>query len=412
MRALVISPRLPPSSCNGDFGIERRLRLFIEALGQVCEHVSFVYLVPKEVAGSINFQDYAPEKIWNVPGDSAFAPLAQRSETFMNHYLAGAISVNDAPVYFPYLGQEIVLAIKSALSAAPDIVFVDQLHAMLPLLATRQTKIPMLFDLNDLLHKVHWRSLITPPFHIGKLGYAMHIPALFAAEYRAIKAASVTAVCAEADRVAAARICPGQRTVVVSNAVDCPSNPPSLSKDQTLLFLGNYTYEPNVQAAERLVHRIWPRILQACPGARLFIAGGSIGRLPSAKLSIAGVDYLGFVPDLNQLYARTRVVCCPLDVGGGTRLKLIEAAAYGRPMVSTRVGAEGLVFRNGVDILLRDKDAEFADACVTLFGDIEHCSQLGAAARVQMQANYDARSVRSQIVNLVRSIIANDQGGR
>ena len=91
------------------------------------------------------------------------------------------------------------------------------------------------------------------------------------------------------------------------------------------------------------------------------------------------IEFPGFVADLNALYARSRVVCCPIRVGGGTRIKLIEAAAFGKPIVATAVAAEGLGLEPDRDFLLRDTSAQLADACVTALTDDDVAERLAVA---------------------------------
>jgi glycosyltransferase involved in cell wall biosynthesis len=139
--------------------------------------------------------------------------------------------------------------------------------------------------------------------------------------------------------------------------------------------------------------------------ARLIIAGAPAETPWSDQPAPPGVEYRGFVEDLNALYASARVVCSPIVHGSGTRLKLIEAAAFARPMVSTSMGAEGLAFQDGRDILLRENDAELANACVRLLRDDALCRKLGAAARATMMRLYDAHSIEQQIVEMIRDAI-------
>jgi glycosyltransferase involved in cell wall biosynthesis len=96
-------------------------------------------------------------------------------------------------------------------------------------------------------------------------------------------------------------------------------------------------------------------------------------------------SYTDFVDDLNTLYGKTQIVCCPIRTGGGTRIKIIEAASYGKPVVSTRVGAEGLEFEDGTEILLRDEPHQFADEALR--------SRIGQAARAKATKLYDRRNV-------------------
>lgn len=379
------------------------MRLFVDAISRVCSRMSFLHFVPETFIASRKADGFTAQAVWRMPGTMRFAPYARRQETFASYYLKGMVAARHGKAFFPTTGAAQVDAVRQALTPAPHLVFAFQLPAMLPLLAVRPAA-PVFFDLDDLVHRVHRRAATTPPLRPGKVAHLLQVPAILAAERSAIRLAARTSVCADADARFLARLGVGKRIVVVPNAVACPVQAPAIPAEPTLLFLGKYSYEPNVLAAERLVRRIWPIVQRARPDARLLLAGGDIERLPSASKPPAGVECLGFVPDLDALYARTRVVCCPLDVAGGTRLKLIEAAAYARPMVSTRVGAEGLAFRNEKEMVLRDDDDEFAASCLELLSDDARCMRLGNAARLRMQECYDADGVRDRISSLVRNI--------
>jgi len=174
------------------------------------------------------------------------------------------------------------------------------------------------------------------------------------------------------------------------------------------MFIGSHWYKPNGDGAERLLTRIWPLVRARVPGAQLIIAGKSPESIPSYSNPPAGVEFTGFLPDLDALYARSRVVVCPITMGGGTRVKLVEAGGYGKPIVSTRIGAEGLDLEDGVDVLLRDDDRSFADACIRLLSDDTLCARLGAAARAKAVAQYDAAKVERRIANILLSTPTQD----
>ena len=91
----------------------------------------------------------------------------------------------------------------------------------------------------------------------------------------------------------------------------------------------------------------------------------------------------------------------PGDVGGGTRLKIIEAAAYGKVIVSTQVGAEGLDLRDGEEIILRDGARAFAEACIDLLKDLSRCRAMGLAARKAVEPRYDRRHIVSRIKDTI-----------
>jgi glycosyltransferase involved in cell wall biosynthesis len=97
---------------------------------------------------------------------------------------------------------------------------------------------------------------------------------------------------------------------------------------------------------------------------------------------------LGFVPDLAPLYARAGVFVNPMRGGGGTRLKVLEAMAAGKAVVSTAIGAEGLALTPGRDVVVADTAAEFADAVRALLADHGRAERLGQAARALVEARY------------------------
>ena len=198
----------------------------------------------------------------------------------------------------------------------------------------------------------------------------------------------------------------GDAVQVVPNALPVPAAPPGLVGGKTVLFLGDMGNAPNVLAAERMARHIWPLIHARIPDARLIVAGKGSDQLPTARAGLRNVEFLGFVANLDELYARSRVVCCPITVGGGTRLKLVEAASYARPIVSTRLGAEGLSLRDGHEALLRDDDAGFATACAALLRDDALCVRLGEAGRSVMTQAYDVQHVENRIACMAEAALA------
>ena len=279
----------------------------------------------------------------------------------------------------------------------PDIVFVHRLGPMCAVLRAGVTHPNLFFDMDDVEHRVWERVARTAPRRPGKRLYLAQVPAIRRAERRAIAAARRAFVCSEADRAYLDRLGWGRNVAVVPNAVRMPLLKQGPVAAPTLLFLGTFMYQPNVDAAERLVTRIWPLIRKMRPDATLLIAGKWHESLPSSRTPPEGVEYLGFVPDLDRLYERVRVVCCPIDVGGGTRIKLIEAGAYAKPIVSTGVGAEGLGFEDGLHALIRDSDQGFAQACLDVLGRDELCVELGHNVRKLVERDYDVARIEERI---------------
>ena len=207
------------------------------------------------------------------------------------------------------------------------------------------------------------------------------------AERRGLRLCKTATVCSEVDRHHLLRIAPDADVQVLPNAVgDRPALP--LTDEPLALYVATLGYPPNLEAALWLLRHVWPQVRAAVPGARLDIVGDCGERLLASGPLPAGVQTLGFLESLEGAYAAARFVVCPIQRGSGTRIKILEAAAYGRPVVSTPVGAEGLDFADGREILLRDDPTAFAEACIALLGDKDLSESLGRAAQARARASY------------------------
>jgi glycosyltransferase involved in cell wall biosynthesis len=197
----------------------------------------------------------------------------------------------------------------------------------------------------------------------------------------------------DAARIRAAR--PGARVAVVPNGVDVerfrprPGDP--LPDRRTVLFFGALDYYPNSEGLLSFLDATWPRLLSTHPAARLRILGR---RPPPALLArrAPGIEIAGFVDDLRPSLAEAAVVVVPLRLGGGTRLKILEAMAMGRPVVSTSVGAEGLDAAHGRELLLADDPVRFAAEVRRVLDDPALAARLGKAARAFVERRYSWRA--------------------
>jgi len=177
---------------------------------------------------------------------------------------------------------------------------------------------------------------------------------------------------------------PRARTAVIPNAADVdyyrprPADPPP--DGRTVVYFGLLSTVPNIDAVIHFVQEIWPRIAKANPEARCKIIGG---RPPPSLLALAGprVELTGFVPDLRPHLAEAAAVVVPLRLGGGTRLKIVEAMAMGKAIISTTLGAEGIEAAPGRDILIEDQPVAFAEAVNRLLAEPSLAARIGQSAR-------------------------------
>ncbi len=219
----------------------------------------------------------------------------------------------------------------------------------------------------------------------------------------------VTAV-SEVDAALLRRLAPGKTVDVVPNGVDIDyfgavetwprEGTAATAQPETLVFTGSLWYTPNVDALRYFLGEIWPAIRRRRPGARFHIVGHD--PLPEVRAMAAreGVAVFGPVDDVRPYLANAAVAVVPLRLGSGTRLKILEALAARRPVVSTTLGAEGLDLAPGRDLLLADTPDAFADAVVSLLAQPAHARELADHGRDTVRHCYgwDDSAARFQAV--------------
>ena len=217
---------------------------------------------------------------------------------------------------------------------------------------------------------------------------------LRAYERRVCRAADRVVAVSHPDRQALRRLIPGLDVAVVPNGVDLdfyrPGIVPPLPEmsREALVFTGKMDYRPNVDAVLWFANAVLPAILAQIPAAHLYV----VGQQPHPRLAaLAGhpaITITGRVPDTRPYIAGAAVYLVPLRIGGGTRLKVLEAMAMGQAIVSTRLGCDGFEFEAGREVHFADEPAAFAAAVVDLMQDREEAIRLGRAARAYVEAHF------------------------
>jgi glycosyltransferase involved in cell wall biosynthesis len=189
-------------------------------------------------------------------------------------------------------------------------------------------------------------------------------------EQRVMRSVQAVVVFTERDRQALARLAGTTPIVRIPLGAEVAERPldPQGRTPADLLFVGNFAHPPNVDAAQRLIHAIFPRVRERCPDVTLSIVGD---RPPAWLLQSTqqSIEITGRVPDVEPYLDRAALVVAPLRTGGGMRVKVLEALAAGKPVVASRLAVEGLDLHDGEQIVLAESDQQFAAAITGLLGD-------------------------------------------
>ncbi|HEV2150146.1 MAG TPA: glycosyltransferase family 4 protein [Longimicrobiaceae bacterium] len=191
------------------------------------------------------------------------------------------------------------------------------------------------------------------------------------------------------DRDLFARIVPEARFVVVPNGVDTREFRPGDGPQRGVVFVGGYGWLPNRDSMEYFASDILPRIAGATAPVEVTWVGPAPVEACREYRERHGIELTGYVDDIRPYVQRAACYVVPLRVGGGTRLKILDAWAMGKAVVSTSVGCEGLDARDGENILVRDDPADFAAAVQRVLEDEALRTRLGEGARRTAEVVYD-----------------------
>lgn len=211
-----------------------------------------------------------------------------------------------------------------------------------------------------------------------------------------------------ADATLLEEICPGTQTCVVPNGVDTDYFQPRRGAETpAVVFTGGMNMFANRDAVEWFLDEIWPRVKGKLPDVRFF----AIGQRPSPRvLEAAAMDGSviapGHVEDVRPWVEQAAVYIVPMRVGGGTRLKVLDAMAQGKAIVSTSLGAEGINASNGIHFMLADNAQSFADTVVELIGCPDRRRALGEAARACVESHYAWRAIGQQLGAAYAGVVA------
>lgn len=231
-------------------------------------------------------------------------------------------------------------------------------------------------------------------------------------EERCWRAAAGCVVTSDREAPVITAAAPDTPTAIVPNGVDleyfAPSNAPITPR--TVVFNATLTYRPNLDAALHLVQDIWPLVQARCPEAQLTIVGQA-SEAEIRRFSRPGVVLTGSVPDVRPYLRQAAVVAVPVRMGGGTRLKVVEALAMGKAMVSTTLGSEGVDVRDQEHLLVGDGAPDFAARILELFDRPDVGDALGRAGRRRIEESYSWELAVDRLQLLYERIIPGARDG-
>lgn len=276
-----------------------------------------------------------------------------------------------------------------------DVAICDFLSASLNF--PRRLAVPCVLFQHNVESALWHRQATHEPHPLKRLAFKLEAAKMQAYERETVRRFHHIIAVSDHDRRLMSEMTDASRITVVPTGVDLAQYRAAAAAEEKapaagegaplVLFLGSMDWEANIDGVDYFCREIWPSVLERVPQARFRI----VGRNPHARvrrLASASVEVTGTVPSVVEHLREAAVFVVPLRVGGGTRLKIFEAMAVGKAVVSTTVGAEGLDVTNGRDLILADDAGTFADSIVELLLDEARRRELERAA-AELAAQHD-----------------------
>lgn len=226
-------------------------------------------------------------------------------------------------------------------------------------------------------------------------------------EKRVYKKSDKILVCSDIDKQRIHKIYKGTETAVIPNGVDISyftkrkSNKSDISK---IIFIGSFNYFPNIDASKFFIKNIFTMIVKKNPMIRFLFVGKGSELLKREYNKYPNIEFTGYVDDTRK-YMNNSIFIVPLRIGGGTRIKILEAMAMGIPVVSTSIGAEGLEVKNNRDILIADNPRDCAEKVNRLIKDVRLREKLSVNGRKVVEQKYSWQKIGKVLVNEYKKTI-------
>lgn len=285
-----------------------------------------------------------------------------------------------------------------------DLVVCDFLDAAINL--PRDMKVPAVLFQHNVESEIWRRHAATEVNPAKRLIYQLEFKKMLRYERETLRGFQHAIAVSDHDAKLMRQWIDSARVTVVPTGVDVQQYRPESADretDSVVTFVGAMDWEPNIDAVEFFRNEIWDSVIERIPEARFCIVGRNPGRRIQ-NLASSSIEVTGRVKSVVDYLRKASVVVVPLRIGGGTRLKIYEAMAAGKAVVSTTVGAEGLDVHPGHDIVIADDPRSFADAIVALLkdGKLRRSYQQAAAENA---SKHDWSVIATKFSNVIESVV-------
>ncbi len=398
MRILQLAPRFPfPLIDGGAIGIFKPT----EAIAQLGHEITFVTFpdTDHEVTnvGLKQLGSFARVELVSKP-------LPSRNATLLRTMFNGAY-----PIERRMMPEMYVLLQRLLQESKYDIVHIDACHmGKYGMWIKEKYGLPIVLRQHNFETQIYRRFAATTANPIAKLVASIHAKRMLVEETKIIAGHDRVVAISTEDEAQMAQYVPQANYRIIPAGVDTdyfrPEHPEN--RGNSVLWVGGMDWEPNRDAVTFFAKDILPLVVEKHPDIVFNIVGSGTQELTAIEAESGGrIRLHGRVPDIRPYLAAASVMVCPLRVGGGMRLKLLDFFAAGKAVVSTHIGAEGNRGINNKHILLVDEPTNFASAIVTLLDDRNFAQLIGRNARMLAEKEYSWQRIARDFVGVYDELL-------
>ena len=326
-----------------------------------------------ERASMLSLPDVASSASYVLPPERIFLP-------------GGAVPSAVRASFRPSMGRRIEEMVRRY---AIDVLQLEYTQSAAYL--SRRLGVPAVLVEHDIAYRSAFRRALNLADASGAASVLFDAARLYRWEIKSAREADLVLTASEQEAKILRRHGVANVSGAVPNGVDVAAIEPEGVRRETLdvLFVGYFPHAPNVDALRYFVAQVWPLLRKTGRPLSVSIVGSELPSDLACRVKECGFRYAGYVEDLPKELWSHRVFVAPIRYGAGTRIKLLEAAAAKCAIVSTTLGAEGLGFRNGRDLIIADRPADFASSVERLLDDGAARARLGASAHDCVKRRFD-----------------------
>jgi glycosyltransferase involved in cell wall biosynthesis len=391
MKLLCVSPR---QAWPINSGAKLRDYHLARALSRMGELTYVFYQSPNAPPGDEGFSGFC--KTLAVPAPHLYRP---------GNIILGSLGRWPLPI-LNYTSRQLVQQLETLLRTQHfDIIHVDSVHlsAVMETLRSACGRTRIFYNWHNIESELMKRYAHRAPSFLHRIYALRTMHGLSRAERLILQTAHGHIVCSEREREQLAKIAPWAKITTIENGVDTVRFQPSGDPHgrNRLVFVGAMGYHANVDGALYFSRELWPAIRARFPHLELMLVGADPTPAVQALGRLEGITVTGTVDDILPYYRRALAAIVPLRVGGGTRLKILEAMAAGVPVISTATGAEGLSISPGLDILLAETSEDWLSAVERISAPCAW-GELARAGRQLVEVRYDWEKLGGLLVATYR----------